>query len=150
MGVMIAIGVVIASIVGAAISQLLADEFKAWAPWWADRLIGIAIARLPSDSCMRRRFSEEWKAHLDEIPACLGKLYAALGFIVAVRRMRPEFSLPERAADAADEPAGPMSEFTAAEWASAEHDYGAMIALGANDASIAVEDFLPGGKLEIK
>lgn len=83
MGMIVAIGVVIAGIVGAALSQLLADEFEAWAPHIANKLIRLAVSRLPERN--RERMREEWHSHLDEIPGQIGKIVAAIGFLIASR-----------------------------------------------------------------
>jgi len=65
------------ALLGAVISRLVTDEVKAWIPWIIDR----AVSMLPKDR--RERFAEEWSSHVDEIPGDIGKLAAALGFIVA-------------------------------------------------------------------
>jgi lipopolysaccharide/colanic/teichoic acid biosynthesis glycosyltransferase len=81
MGAIIALGVVVASIIGAALSQQLADELKAWTPWLAEYFVKHAIRRLPQQH--RERYGEEWHAHIDEIPGQIGKLFVALGFVIA-------------------------------------------------------------------
>ena len=87
MGVMIAIGVIAASIIGAAISQLLAEEFKAWVPTIADHMIRFAVSRVPPQ--LRKRLNEEWHSHIDEIPGTITKLVVAFGFVFASRSIRP-------------------------------------------------------------
>lgn len=45
-----------------------------------------AVEKLPDVE--QERFSEEWRAHLDEVPGDLGKLLTALGFQYAAWKMR--------------------------------------------------------------
>jgi lipopolysaccharide/colanic/teichoic acid biosynthesis glycosyltransferase len=84
----IALGVL--AIVGAATSRQIADEFKAWSPWIVGKTIRCAVRQLPEDQ--RERFSEEWHAHVNDIPGDAGKLIVALGFLSASWRM----SSPDR------------------------------------------------------
>lgn len=83
MGVIVAISVIVASVVGAAFSQLLSDEFKAWMPWLVEQLIRRAVLRLPAE--LRERFGEEWRSHVVEIPGQLGRVFSAAGFMFASR-----------------------------------------------------------------
>jgi lipopolysaccharide/colanic/teichoic acid biosynthesis glycosyltransferase len=73
------------AIVGAATSQQLTDEFKAWSPWIIRKIIQRAVRQLPEDQ--RERFAEEWRAHTDEVPGDVGKLVVALGFLSAAREI---------------------------------------------------------------
>jgi hypothetical protein len=82
----IALGVL--AIVGAALSRQLADEFKAWTPWIAERLIRRAVRKLPQDQ--RDRCEEEWRSHVNDTPGELGKLLEAPGCVWASRRMASE------------------------------------------------------------
>jgi phage terminase Nu1 subunit (DNA packaging protein) len=59
-------------ILAAAAARLLADEFKAWAPWIIERLIRRAVRELPQN--LRERYEEEWQSHVDEIPGDIGKV----------------------------------------------------------------------------
>lgn len=79
------IGVAVLGILGAAVSRLMADEFKAWVPWIIQHLIDWAVSTLPEDK--RERFAEEWSSHVNEIPGDVGKLTVALGFLVAASKM---------------------------------------------------------------
>jgi hypothetical protein len=93
------IGVVLAvlGIIGAVISRQLADEFKAWTPWLIGRLVKRAVRKLPEGQ--RDRFEEEWLSYLDETPGEVGKIAAALGFLLAARRMSSPISIPKRVFD---------------------------------------------------
>jgi hypothetical protein len=59
----------------------LADEFKAWTPRLIKYFIQRAVRRLPESQ--RKRFTEEWQSHVDEIPGEVGKLIVAFGFLRA-------------------------------------------------------------------
>lgn len=52
---------------GLALVGLLAREFHAWLPWFAERLIGVAARILPRD--MRERYRQEWNAEMHCLPA---------------------------------------------------------------------------------
>lgn len=69
------------ALVGAVCAKLLADEFKAWAPSIASKIVSAAVRRLPAQ--MRERFSEEWQSHINDVPGDLGKIVVACGFLVA-------------------------------------------------------------------
>jgi len=79
----------ILGILGAVLSRLLADDFKAWTPRIVESLIRRAIRRLPES--MRERFTEEWRSDVNDTPGDIGKLVKALGFRRAARRMAPGF-----------------------------------------------------------
>jgi lipopolysaccharide/colanic/teichoic acid biosynthesis glycosyltransferase len=85
MGLIAAIARFFFSILAAAMSRQLTDEFKAWVPWLVERLLQLAIAQLPEGQ--RQRFDEEWRSHINEVPGNVGKLLAALGFLSAARKM---------------------------------------------------------------
>jgi hypothetical protein len=85
MGVIIAMGIVIASIFGAVASQLLTDEFKAWTPWIVNRFVERAKRRLPEE--YRERFGEEWRSDIDETPGSIGKLLMAAGLHPAASKI---------------------------------------------------------------
>ena len=70
---------------GGAVSRQLNDECKAWTPWIIQRIIQNAVARLPQNQ--RERFAEEWRSHVNEVPGEVGKLFVALGFFSAARKM---------------------------------------------------------------
>ena len=69
----------------ACVRKLLTDELKAWLPSLIDIILSIAVEGAPAS--LRARYAEEWRAHLDEIPGDLTKLFAALGFVWATRKM---------------------------------------------------------------
>jgi Bacterial sugar transferase len=79
-----AVGVVFAIFVSVA-GKLGADEFKAWAPWLTERLIDLAVARLPEDQ--RGRYAEEWRSHVSDVPGDLSKIFAAARLMPAARTM---------------------------------------------------------------
>jgi hypothetical protein len=85
MGVMIAFAVFLLGILAAAISRLLSDDIKEWAPWITDRLVKRAVRGLPV--YCKARLDEEWRSHLDEIPGHIGKLIVAVGFFLANRNI---------------------------------------------------------------
>jgi hypothetical protein len=97
-GVVIATAVVLMSIFGAAFTQQLTDEFKAWTPWIVERLIQRAVRRLPIE--MRERLDEEWRAHIDEIPGQIGQLLVAFGFVIASRKITLHIQIVRRLATA--------------------------------------------------
>ena len=82
---LIGIGAVsLLGVIGAAISLLLANEFKEWAPRFTEWLVRHAIRALPEER--KARYGEEWRSHLCEIPGPLSKVVTALGFTLAARR----------------------------------------------------------------
>jgi hypothetical protein len=93
MGLIIAIAIIVVSILGAALSQQLSDEFKAWTPWLVEHLIQCAIRLLPEEH--HERLNEEWRSHVNDTPGQIGKIIVAAGFLVASRRIAPS-RLPSR------------------------------------------------------
>jgi hypothetical protein len=85
MGMIVGIGVVIASIAGAALSQQLSDEFKAWTPWIVEKILRRAVRALPPT--FRERYDEEWRSHLEDIPGQFGKIWVAIGCIGAAKQI---------------------------------------------------------------
>jgi len=69
----------------ALLGKLCADEVRTWLPWISERMIRLAVKRLPEDQ--RERYSEEWHSHLDEVPGEIGRLLTACGFVFAVKRV---------------------------------------------------------------
>jgi hypothetical protein len=88
------LGVLIAGLLITAVSRLLAEEIGAWAPWVTRRIITLAVAWLPESR--RARFDEEWQSYVDEVPGVLGKLIAALGFLLAA--LKVALTIPRGAA----------------------------------------------------
>jgi division/cell wall cluster transcriptional repressor MraZ len=76
-----AIGVTILAVLTSVLARLLADEFKAWNPKLTDFIVGFAVCRLPKQQ--KERYSEEWRAHIDDVPGEVAKLCAAMGFVWA-------------------------------------------------------------------
>lgn len=66
-------------------AAVIRAEYEAWTPWLAKKLRKLAVASLPS--ALRERFDEEWAAYLEETPGYIGKMVAALGFVVAACRV---------------------------------------------------------------
>lgn len=60
-------------------------EFEAWMPWIAERLRRAAVR--PLRGALRDRFDEEWASHLAETPGYFGKVFAAIGFNWASRKI---------------------------------------------------------------
>jgi hypothetical protein len=75
----------IVAILHAVLGKLFADESKAWLPWVTERITRLAARKLPLDQ--QARYYEEWRSHLNQVPGELAKLYVALGFVTAARRM---------------------------------------------------------------
>jgi MraZ protein len=76
-----AIGVIVVAILTSAIARLLADEFKAWNPKLTGIIVRFAVSRLPKKE--RDRYSEEWSAHVNDVPGDVAKLCAAIGCVWA-------------------------------------------------------------------
>jgi lipopolysaccharide/colanic/teichoic acid biosynthesis glycosyltransferase len=85
MALMVAVGLFLLGVLATALSQQLTDEFKAWIPCIVRNAIRKAVARLPEDQ--KDRFAEEWGGHVNEVPGQIGKIYVALGFLSAARKM---------------------------------------------------------------
>ena len=81
------------ALLGRLISSLLTDELKAWTPSIVACLIKSAVLHLRQED--RERFAEEWQSHVSDVPGNLAKLYVALGFLGASRRMtlNPELDI---------------------------------------------------------
>jgi len=84
--------VVIGTAVGAALSGLLANEFRAWIAYFPKWLVRRATSWLPEDQ--RERYAEEWLSHINEMPGDICKIAAALGFVLAAKRMPTETAKP--------------------------------------------------------
>jgi hypothetical protein len=72
-------------VLGAAFSRQVTDEFKAWTPWLTDRLTRYAVRKLPENQ--RERCREEWRSDINDTPGEIGKIYWALGLLLAPSRM---------------------------------------------------------------
>jgi hypothetical protein len=82
----VALGIL--GVFGACCSKILADEFKAWVPFFVERIISIAVGRAPEH--FRERLAEEWRAYVNDKPGDLGKLCAALDLIRASAKSSSE------------------------------------------------------------
>ncbi len=65
----------------ATISKIIADEAKEWMAWLPNTMIRGAAMRFGEGE--RERFEEEWLAHANDMPGCIGKLWHATGCVVA-------------------------------------------------------------------
>ena len=60
------------------ITMVFAEEWKAWTPRLAQKLMRGAVRLLPPEK--RERYSEEWAAHLADTPGFLTKVFVAFSF----------------------------------------------------------------------
>ncbi len=79
------LGIFIVSVLTAALSRTIVNEFVAWSPWVIRGFIKLAVAQLPNKQ--RERFDEEWQSHVSEVPGIVGKLIVAAGLLFAARKM---------------------------------------------------------------
>ncbi|MGA1831639.1 sugar transferase [Rhizobium wenxiniae] len=75
----------ILALIGAAFSNLLSDEFKAWQPWIVRKIIALAVSWMPAEE--RERWHEEWSAYCTEVPGQFGQIFASLGFVISAWRV---------------------------------------------------------------
>jgi hypothetical protein len=68
---------------GSFLGRLVGDEFRAWLPWFQERVVRAAVRKLPLEQ--RERYNEEWRSHLGEVPGELSKTWVALGFLRAAK-----------------------------------------------------------------
>lgn len=66
------------SLLSSLLSRVIGEELSAWVPRICGALVRYAVRRLPESQ--RRRFSEEWQSHINEVPGTIGKLFAAADF----------------------------------------------------------------------
>jgi hypothetical protein len=85
MGHIVAVISAVAGFVTAVLVKGLADDFSAWLPWIAERIIRRAVASLPENQ--RERYSEEWRGSLIEVPGTISKLFYAIDFLRAGVKM---------------------------------------------------------------
>jgi hypothetical protein len=76
----------IGGILASALSNQIADEFKAWTPWLTNRLIALSASRLPKR--LKERYKEEWSRHVEDTPGQVGKIAVAAGFLKASHTIR--------------------------------------------------------------
>lgn len=79
---------IFASVLGAIIARELFDNAPRISRWF----IGRAASRLPEK--IRDRYREEWKAHADELPSLLGKLFHGMGCWLFARKVAREARKP--------------------------------------------------------
>jgi hypothetical protein len=65
--------------------KLAVDEIKAWLPILSHKLLNFAISRLPEEE--RKRYVEEWGAHLMDIPGDLSRLVYSADQVRAALKM---------------------------------------------------------------
>jgi lipopolysaccharide/colanic/teichoic acid biosynthesis glycosyltransferase len=65
----------------AIVGPLLEDEIKAWSCWLPQKLLRMAVAKLPEK--YRERYDEEWASGIEEIPGELFKLFYSIGLLRA-------------------------------------------------------------------
>jgi hypothetical protein len=85
MALITGLGLIVVSILTAALSKILAEEMSAWNPSIIRRLIKLAVGRLPEGR--RERFQEEWQSHVNEVPGQIGKLLVAAGLLFAAYKV---------------------------------------------------------------
>jgi hypothetical protein len=64
------------TILGSLIAILLATELQSWIPWIERCLLRRAISKMPVE--LQARYSEEWSAHLADMPTPWARLIVAL------------------------------------------------------------------------
>jgi hypothetical protein len=79
------LGLAFWGMITALLTRFFGDELKAWVPYFTNRLLRIAIERLPE--AQRERFSEEWASHISEVPGEFGRIVFAMGCVVASQEM---------------------------------------------------------------
>jgi hypothetical protein len=84
----------VGAILAAALSNQIADEFKAWTPWLTRRLIELWVSKLPrgiedrDGENLRDRYREEWTRLIDDTPGQIGKLVEAASLFKAARHLK--------------------------------------------------------------
>lgn len=81
MEIFLMIALSILTLLGAALSNIISDEFRAWQPRMVRALLNCAVALMPASE--RERWSEEWAGYCEDIPGKVGQMVAAFGLIVA-------------------------------------------------------------------
>jgi hypothetical protein len=80
----------IVGVIGRALSRVLADDLKEWTPIIVEKLIQLALSKLPADH--QERFAEEWRSHVKDVPGHIAKLSVAVGCNLAVLKIRVEMA----------------------------------------------------------
>jgi hypothetical protein len=85
---------VVGSILAAALSNQIADEFKAWTPWLTRQLIELWVSKLPTGienrdaEAVQDRYREEWTRLVEDTPGQIGKLVEAASLFKASRYLK--------------------------------------------------------------
>lgn len=86
---------VLLALLGAVATGILKDEAVAWLPRLTQKLLNIAVERLPENP--RERYREEWSAHINEMPGNISKLLVSCGCLFAsAKTVPPKFKLSQR------------------------------------------------------
>ena len=67
------------------LSRLVGEELQAWMPRIREHFLRLGVKHLPRNK--RKRFAEEWRSHINEVPGEISKLATAAGFLLASRRI---------------------------------------------------------------
>ena len=67
------------------LGKLAADEIKAWLPILSQKILHFAVLRLPEEQ--RKRYVEEWEAHLMDIPGDFSKFVYSIDQVRAALKM---------------------------------------------------------------
>jgi hypothetical protein len=88
------------TLIGAAFSKFLADQFKAWAPTIVSSILAVAVSALPP--AQRDRAAEEWTSHVNDLPGDLSRVVFACGCILAALKINDlPFKIRKRILDIA-------------------------------------------------
>jgi hypothetical protein len=79
-------------ILAAVLNRLSGGALRTWIPWFTQRLLDLAIKRLPEDQ--GERFGEEWASHINEVPGDVGKIAFAWGCVSAAHEMASLLNKP--------------------------------------------------------
>lgn len=77
----------ILGILAAAVSKVLADEFKEWTPWIVNRLIRFSTQRIPE--VRKKELEEQWRNRVANRPGFIAKLIDALTCVAASLKLAP-------------------------------------------------------------
>ena len=75
----------ILTIIQGILAKLAADEIAAWLPILSQKILNFAVSRLPEEK--RKRYVEEWDAHLMDIPGGFSKLVYSADLLRAALKM---------------------------------------------------------------
>jgi len=75
----------IGAVLTGVLSRLVGEELQAWLPKIRERFVRIAVKHLPRSK--RKRFAEEWRSHINDVPGEISKLITAIGFLLASGRI---------------------------------------------------------------